>query len=106
MDPTVLREHLARLHEELKDAPRVDASSTQLLGELMDDIKRLLARAADAGDDAVAATDAAHAAAAPSPTPLELPARLERIAVLFEVDHPTLAASSRRLVDLLGKVGL
>jgi hypothetical protein len=31
---------------------------------------------------------------------------LERIAVLFEVDHPTLAASSRRLVDLLGKIGL
>jgi hypothetical protein len=26
--------------------------------------------------------------------------------VQFEADHPTLAASSRRLVDLLGKVGL
>jgi len=35
-----------------------------------------------------------------------LPDRLEKVAVLFEVDHPTLAASSRRLVDLLGKVGL
>jgi hypothetical protein len=31
---------------------------------------------------------------------------LEKIAVQFEADHPTLAASSRRLVDLLGKVGL
>jgi hypothetical protein len=31
---------------------------------------------------------------------------LERIAVQFEVDHPTLAASARRLVDLLGEVGI
>jgi hypothetical protein len=42
-----------------------------------------------------------RSAAAPS-----LPDRLEKIAVQFEADHPTLAASSRRLVDLLGKVGL
>jgi hypothetical protein len=31
---------------------------------------------------------------------------LERIAIDFEAQHPTLAASSRRLVDLLGKAGL
>jgi hypothetical protein len=35
-----------------------------------------------------------------------LPDRLERLAVQFEADHPTLAASSRRLIDLLGKAGL
>jgi len=35
-----------------------------------------------------------------------LPDRLERVAVQFEADHPTLAASARRLVDLLGEVGI
>jgi len=98
MDPIVLRDHLTRLHEELKRAPRVDAASTQLLGELMENIQQLMARSNDAGGDRVAHPDAAYATS--------LPARLEKIAVLFEVDHPTLAASSRRLVDLLGKVGL
>jgi hypothetical protein len=90
MDPTLLRDHLTRLHEELKSAPRVDAASIQLLGELQEDIKRLT-----------------PSAAATSPSGHEgLPDRLEKIAVLFEVDHPTLAASSRRLIDMLGKVGL
>jgi hypothetical protein len=42
----------------------------------------------------------------PSSTHGSLPDRLERIAVQFEVDHPTLAASARRLVDLLGEVGI
>ena len=32
--------------------------------------------------------------------------RLEEIAVQFEADHPTLAASTRRFVDLLGEVGI
>jgi hypothetical protein len=100
MDPDTLREQLLKLHEELGVARRVDPRSQQLLGEIMDDIKRLMAR------------DAAAAAASSNPLP-GLPAatssladRLEKIAVQFEVAHPTLAASSRRLVDLLGKVGL
>jgi hypothetical protein len=94
MDPNVLRDQLSKLHEELARVSSVDPQSSQLLGTLRDDIRRLLQ--------------------APGPTPVEaapdtgssLPDRLEQIAVRFEVDHPTLAASSRRLVDLLGKVGL
>ena len=39
----------------------------------------------------------------PHPT---LPDRLEGIAVQFEAEHPTLAASARRLIDLLGEVGI
>jgi hypothetical protein len=35
-----------------------------------------------------------------------LPDRLERVAVQFEANHPTLAASARRLVDLLSEVGI
>jgi hypothetical protein len=92
MDSDALREQLSKLHAELGAAQRVDPQSNQLLGEIMEDIKRLMQQPADA-------------AAAPS-APRTLPDRLETIAVQFEADHPTLAASSRRLVDLLGKAGL
>ncbi len=88
MDPNALREQLSKLHEELGAAQRVDPQSNQLLGEIMQDIKRLLQQPGDAA------------------APQSLPDRLETIAVQFEADHPTLAASSRRLVDLLGKAGL
>ena len=100
MDTDALREQLMKLHEELGAARRIDPRSQQLLGEIMEDIKRLM-------DQDLRASGAARgpspirSAAAPS-----LPDRLEKIAVQFEADHPTLAASSRRLVDLLGKVGL
>jgi hypothetical protein len=42
----------------------------------------------------------------PSSARGSLPDRLERVAVQFEANHPTLAASARRLVDLLGEVGI
>jgi hypothetical protein len=38
--------------------------------------------------------------------PRSLADRLENIVVRFEAGHPTLAASSRRLIDLLGTAGL
>lgn len=88
MEPDVLRDQLVKLHEELGVATRVDPRSQQLLGEIMEDIKRLTESPPE------------------GPPSLSLPDRLEKLALLFEVDHPTLAASSRRLVDLLGKVGL
>lgn len=95
MDPDALRDQLTTLHRELGMVSRVDPRSAQLLGEIMADIKRLMATASpDASDVAAAGGNAS------------LPDRLEKIAVQFEVDHPTLAASSRRLVDLLGQVGL
>ena len=100
MDTDALREQLMKLHQELGVARRVDPRSHQLLGEIMEDIKRLMDQDLTAAD--LSGTPSpGHPAAAPS-----LPDRLEKIAVQFEADHPTLAASSRRLVDLLGKVGL
>lgn len=92
MDPNVLREQLSKLHEELSLVKSVDGRSSQLLGEILQDIKRLVEKPAEAS--------------LPDPRPHSLPDRLEKIAVQFEADHPTLAASSRRLVDLLGKAGL
>jgi hypothetical protein len=96
MDPNVLRKQLIKLHEELGMAKRIDPRSAQLLGEIMEDIKRLTEQSPEAP-----ATSVPAVASRPS-----LPDRLEAIAVQFEAQHPTLAASSRRLVDLLGKVGL
>lgn len=99
MDPQDLRDQLAHLHEQLKAMPDVDPRSSQLLGEVMKDIQRLMdpARAVAAPEESRGAAPTANATMAE---------RLENIAVQFEADHPTLAASSRRLVDLLGKVGL
>jgi len=57
---------------------------------MMQDINRLI----DKAGDSIPSSDRS------------LPDRLERIAVQFEADHPTLAASARRLVDLLGEVGI
>jgi hypothetical protein len=101
MDPNVLRDQLAKLHEELGNVRRVDPRSNRLLGEILQDIKRLL--------DQPPTSDAPPSEPAPHPRAAgaaSLAERLEKVAVQFEVDHPTLAASARRLIDLLGKVGL
>lgn len=89
MDQDNLRDHLARLRAQLTDAPQADAEHKQSLNDAMQDIHRLIDKPAGA------------AGADPS-----LPDRLEKIAVQFEADHPTLAASARRLVELLGEVGI
>jgi phytoene/squalene synthetase len=90
MDPETLRGHLSTLHEELRDAREIDPRSSALLAEVLKDIQRIL--------DA----DSLEARSGGAP----LTDRLEEAAVQFEADHPALAASSRRLIDLLGKVGL
>jgi enoyl-CoA hydratase/carnithine racemase len=98
MDPNLLRDQLSKLHEELGSVRHVDPRSKQLLAEVLEDIQRLLQRDRAAGAQA-------QSAALP-PGNASLPERLEKVAVQFEADHPTLAASSRRLIDLLGKAGL
>jgi hypothetical protein len=57
-----------------------------LRGEVLEEVKRALA--------------------APSEVDESFADRLERAAVQFEANHPTLAASSRRLIDLLGNAGM
>jgi hypothetical protein len=100
MDPKILRDQLSKLHEELGSVRHVDPRSKQLLTEVLEDIQRLLQ------------PDRAPVPQPGSPPPgmrmgnASLPERLEKVAVQFEADHPTLAASSRRLIDLLGKAGL
>ena len=80
MNSEALREHLAALHAELAGSGPVDPETRALLDEILQDINRLTA---------------------------DQPAiRLERIAVQFEAGHPAIAASVRRLVELLGKAGI
>ncbi len=90
MDKNSLRDLVAKLHAEMTDALRADPKSRESLSDMMQDINRLIDKPADS----------------PAAAPGSLPDRLERIAVQFEANHPTLAASARRLIDLLGEVGI
>ena len=94
MDSETLRDQLSKLHAELKSARTVDPQSNQLLGEVLADIKRLMV-----------SHEPVDASSGP-PDGTSLTDRLERVAVQFEADHPAVASSSRRLIDLLGKAGL
>jgi hypothetical protein len=85
MDPDTLRE-LGKLHTELDNARPADPRVNELRDEMLADIKRMLSASA--------------------PPDGSLADRLEKAAVQFEADHPTLAASSRRLIDFLGKAGV
>jgi len=88
MDQKSLRERLAKLHADLADAHQQNPATRQSLGEVLPDVKRMLDQPAGAAADKT------------------LPERLERVAVQFEAEHPTLAASARRLIDLLNEVGI
>jgi hypothetical protein len=90
MDKNSLRDLVAKLHGELTEALREDPESCESLRDMMKDINRLIDKPTDL-------SSSPHGS---------LPDRLERVAVQFEADHPTLAASARRLVDLLGEVGI
>jgi hypothetical protein len=90
MDPNTLRERLAKLHAELDDAHREDPAARQSLSDVLPDVKRMVE---EPGGDG-------------SRIDKTLPDRLERVAVQFEAEHPTLAASARRLIDLLNEVGI
>jgi hypothetical protein len=91
MDQESLRERLAKLHAELANAHQQNPATRQSLGEILPDVKRML--------------DQPAAAAVPS-VDKSLSERLEKVAVQFEAEHPTLAASARRLIDLLNEVGI
>ena len=84
MSKRTLDEALKRLHAELKESPRLDAASRELLDTVTLDIER--ARGESGG--------AAHAS------------RLEELAVRFESEYPELAASLRGIADALGRIGL
>ena len=91
MDIKSLQQRLAQLHTELAGSGPVDPETRRLLTEIMRDIVRLTE---SPGGDAEVDLGSSRAQ------------RLEGIAVQFEADHPAFAVSIRRLVDLLGKLGV
>jgi len=106
VDRESLQVLLARIHERLNEAGSVDAGSREMLGQVMSDIERALAQGtppsgAIASSGAATPADASAAGATEANT-----SRLEALAVRFEADHPSLAATLRRLVDLLSEVGI
>jgi len=86
-----LRERLAQLHAELTTAQGQNPATRESLGEILPDVKRM--------------ADQPAGAAAPS-IDKSLTERLEKVAVQFEAEHPTLAASARQLIDLLNEAGI
>jgi hypothetical protein len=91
MDQKTVRERLAKLHAELSNVHQENPATRQSLGEILPDVKRVVDQPGGLGKE---------------PGIKSLPERLERVAVQFEADHPTLAASARRLIDLLSEVGI
>jgi hypothetical protein len=86
-----LRERLEQLHAELSAAHRSDPETHRPLGEILPEIKRLTLDPEATGSVGAEAS---------------LPQRLEQVAVQFEADHPALAGSLRRIIDLLGEIGI
>lgn len=82
MDSRELHDHLGKLQDEFKASPGIDARAHELLDELRGEVSQGTSADASVSD------------------------RLEQLAVQFEVAHPGLAASSRRLVALLNDIGL
>jgi hypothetical protein len=82
-----LEQSLAQLHADLAGASRVDEHTREMLRTLLADIERVL----EEGESTAGAA--------------QMP-RLEGLAVEFEAEHPSLAASLRQFIDLLGKTGL
>ena len=97
MDTDHLRKQLAALHAELADARTADPRLRGLLAKVMEDIARLLERPSAPAPTLPLASSVPQESAAD---------RLESVAVQFEDGHPALAASVRRIIDLLGKAGL
>lgn len=80
-----LQHALSELHTALKGAPRVDDVSKRMLGQVLADIERVLGSGG---------------------TVPEGRSRLQALAVDFEAEHPSLAASLREFIDLLGRAGM
>jgi hypothetical protein len=97
LDRESLQVLLAKVHERLNEAGSVDRASREQLRQVMADLERALGQGGPEGVTGPKGTASAVEAHTP---------RLESLAVRFEADHPGLAATLRRLIDLLGKAGI
>jgi len=88
MDEDTLRRQIAKLHADLDQAHQDNPDTRESLSDILPHIKRMADQPQSGPADA------------------SLTYKLEKVAVQFEADHPTLAASARRLVELLGEAGI
>ena len=103
LDRESLQVLLAKVHERLNEAGSVDTASREQLRQVMADLERALAESGPGG--VIGSKGAARAPGVARTVEASTP-RLESLAVRFEADHPGLAATLRRLIDLLGKAGI
>ena len=90
MPETRLRTTLEELQRTLEEPDAVDAESRQLLGELVEDIQAVLARAPEEREDS-------------DPSLLD---RLAEMARRFEKSHPALTAAVGRVANALSNLGI
>jgi uncharacterized membrane protein YccC len=90
MPETRLRTTLEELQRTLEEPDAVDAESRQLLGELVEEIQAVLARAPEEREDA-------------DPSLLD---RLAEMAQRFEKSHPSLTAAVGRVANALSNLGI
>ena len=94
MPQNQLREQLARLHGELENTATMDGEERQMLLQLMQDINEAL----DRTDESPQADDL-------SPTD-PLTERVSSAVARLDQEHPTVSFTLRRVVDLLGRMGI
>ena len=88
MSQSELRDLLTRLHARLGSAQSLDADDRRMLTTALADIENALAQGVTAPP-----TDGAEEG-------------LDLLAAKFEVEHPALAETLRRVADTLGKAGI
>ena len=88
MSQSELRDLLTQLHARLGNAQSLDADDRRMLTTALADIENALAQGA-----AAPPADGAEEG-------------LDLLAAKFEVDHPALAETLRRVADTLGKAGI
>jgi hypothetical protein len=86
MNSDELHRTLERLRDELRRSSSLDEESRRLLHDVARDAERLPKSSGTTTHSWVE--------------------RLEELAVRFEADHPTLGASLRELMEILGKAGV
>ena len=89
MSQSELRNLLTQLHARLGSAQSLDADDRRMLTTALADIEHALAQGAAAPPPADGAEEG-----------------LDLLAARFEVDHPALAETLRRVADTLGKAGI
>jgi len=86
-----LKEHLKTIHANLAGAGEVDEELKELLRQLDDDIKALLAKRADDEEDS---------------TTYGLAERSQEITAKFAAQHPRLEPALRELGNILASMGI